>query len=264
MCFVRSANRCSMWSGVGPYPAGDQLLVEVGQVHEGGEVVAQSDRVDDREADLAGRHATSTAATSSFAGRRPRGRGPSPPALSSKSERCGNGSIIGSVNSVCAGEAAASSGTPPGMSANFTWLRPKGTAGGMAVGCVQRLQSSGSNRGKSRGTPVRNDWPTRGTARCRSPTLRHFTPLALESLPALFQGRVVPHANPLRFAGIILVELAEQRRVFLLDPLEHLIAPDSQFGQSPRKLGVGPLLIDLAALFDPRRGGGKVLIGLRD
>ena len=40
---------------LGPDPAGDQELVVVGQVHEGGEVLAQADRVDDREADLAGR-----------------------------------------------------------------------------------------------------------------------------------------------------------------------------------------------------------------
>ena len=56
MCFVRSANRCSMWPGVGPDAAGHQLFVEIGQVHEGGEVVAQPDRIDDREADLARRH----------------------------------------------------------------------------------------------------------------------------------------------------------------------------------------------------------------
>ena len=45
-----------MCGGLGPDAAGDELLVVVGQVHEGGEVLAQADRVDDREADLARRH----------------------------------------------------------------------------------------------------------------------------------------------------------------------------------------------------------------
>ena len=40
---------------LGPDAAGDQELVVVGQVHEGGEVLAQADGVDDGEADLAGR-----------------------------------------------------------------------------------------------------------------------------------------------------------------------------------------------------------------
>ena len=40
---------------LGPDAVGDQELVVVGQVHERGEVLAQADRVDDREADLAGR-----------------------------------------------------------------------------------------------------------------------------------------------------------------------------------------------------------------
>ena len=37
-----------------PDPVGDELLVEIGQVHEGGEVLAQTHRIDDQEADLAG------------------------------------------------------------------------------------------------------------------------------------------------------------------------------------------------------------------
>ena len=41
---------------VGPDAAGDELLVEVGQVHEGGEVLAQADGIENREADFAGRH----------------------------------------------------------------------------------------------------------------------------------------------------------------------------------------------------------------
>ena len=41
---------------VGPDAAGDELLVVVGQVHEGREVLAQPHRIDDREADLARRH----------------------------------------------------------------------------------------------------------------------------------------------------------------------------------------------------------------
>ena len=42
---------------LGPDPAGDQHLVVVGQVHEGGEVLAQADGVDDREPHLARRAA---------------------------------------------------------------------------------------------------------------------------------------------------------------------------------------------------------------
>ncbi len=38
---------------LGPDAVGDQELVVVAQVHEGGEVLAQADRVDDGEADLA-------------------------------------------------------------------------------------------------------------------------------------------------------------------------------------------------------------------
>ena len=42
--------------GVGPDAAGNQLFVEIGQMHEGREVVAQSNRIDDRESNLARRH----------------------------------------------------------------------------------------------------------------------------------------------------------------------------------------------------------------
>ena len=38
---------------LGPDPVGDQKLVVIAQVHERGEVLAQADRVDDGEADLA-------------------------------------------------------------------------------------------------------------------------------------------------------------------------------------------------------------------
>ena len=40
---------------LGPDAAADKRLVVVGQVHEGGEVLAQADRVDDGEAHLARR-----------------------------------------------------------------------------------------------------------------------------------------------------------------------------------------------------------------
>ena len=41
--------------GLGPDAAGDQGLVKVGQVHEGGEVLAQANRIDDGEPHLPGR-----------------------------------------------------------------------------------------------------------------------------------------------------------------------------------------------------------------
>ena len=41
---------------LGPDPVGDQQLVIVAQVHEGGEILAQADRIDDGEAHLARRH----------------------------------------------------------------------------------------------------------------------------------------------------------------------------------------------------------------
>ena len=40
---------------LGPDLRGDEFLVEIGQVHECGEVVAEADRVDDGEADLSRR-----------------------------------------------------------------------------------------------------------------------------------------------------------------------------------------------------------------
>ena len=43
-------------AAVRPNAAGDELVVVVGQVHEGGEVLAESDRIEDREADFARRH----------------------------------------------------------------------------------------------------------------------------------------------------------------------------------------------------------------
>ena len=41
---------------LGPDPVGDEQFVIVAQVHEGGEVLAQADRVDDRVPHLARRH----------------------------------------------------------------------------------------------------------------------------------------------------------------------------------------------------------------
>ena len=41
---------------LGPDPAGDEQLVVIGKVHERREVLAQPDRVEDGEPDLAGRH----------------------------------------------------------------------------------------------------------------------------------------------------------------------------------------------------------------
>ena len=55
MCSVRSASRCSICAGSVQMRLRDELLVVVGQVHERGEVLAQADRVDDREPHLARR-----------------------------------------------------------------------------------------------------------------------------------------------------------------------------------------------------------------
>ena len=55
MWSVRSASRCSMCCGSVQIRDADELLVVVGQVHERGEVLAEADRVDDREPHLARR-----------------------------------------------------------------------------------------------------------------------------------------------------------------------------------------------------------------
>ncbi len=57
MCSDRSASRCSICRGSVQMRLVTSDSLIVGQVHEGGEVFAQPDRIDDREADLARRDA---------------------------------------------------------------------------------------------------------------------------------------------------------------------------------------------------------------
>ena len=91
MWSVRSASRCSMWPAVGPDAAGDQLLVVIGQVHEGGEVLAQADRIEDREADLARRHGREHAQHDGLDGLDGLRRGPRRPPSTATANAAGKG-----------------------------------------------------------------------------------------------------------------------------------------------------------------------------
>ena len=97
MCSVRSASRCFDVLRLGPDAVGDELLVVVGQVHEAGEVLAQADRVDDREPHLARRNGREQPQHHRLHGSMARRR-PSPVALNSSDAFCGNGNRAGRSN----------------------------------------------------------------------------------------------------------------------------------------------------------------------
>ena len=92
-------------AGVGPDAAGHQLLVVIGQVHEGGEVFAQPDRIEDREADFARRHRRQHAQHDRLDRRTALAR-PSPAAFSSNNERRGKGNSAAGRNRSGAAAAA--------------------------------------------------------------------------------------------------------------------------------------------------------------
>jgi hypothetical protein len=55
MCSVRSRNALIDLLGIGEDPPADQRLIVIRQVHEAGEALAQSHRIDERESRPTGR-----------------------------------------------------------------------------------------------------------------------------------------------------------------------------------------------------------------
>ena len=177
MCLVRSASRCSMWADVGPDAAGHQLLVEVGQVHEGREVVAQPHRIDDREADLAGRHGRQQAQHGALHQRRPPGAARA--AGLQQQQRTPRDRAT-----------PPAAGTRPARTQPLVFRHPAGIRGqldltvaeadrsaALPAGGFQRLQSSDAPIGKGlAGRPRESPRPTCGTAPDRSASARPCRP----------------------------------------------------------------------------------------
>ena len=221
--------------GVGPDAAGDELLVEVGQVHEGGKVLAQAHRVEDRKADLARRHRR----------QQPQHRGlerldgrprPASPAFSTSSERSGIGKSNGRVNSVggrlqsrVVGNAAANLGQlhvdlpETDGRRHFRGRSPRGGVGRAKIGKQPLATLADGLRGVDK------------TGYARVPPLGHLVPLLFVLRFAGGQCLLAGLAQGCRLGLVTALHLAEQGRVLRLSPLQRLVAGGLDRSQPRRK-----------------------------
>ncbi len=251
-------------AAVGPDAAGHHLLVVIGQVHEGGEVFAQPHRIEDDEADFAGRHRRQHPQHDRLDG--PHGLGAAFAGGFQQQQR------------------AARERQQQGQ-AEVALRRPQPRVFGQAALEVRQLHGAVSEADGRRDfgrrrpmLPVLGVPPAEQAVAAAAdplhrrlesleaapPAVGHLGPLLLALPPAGLDRLVALAAKRLRGGGIAAFQVGDQAGILGIRLGQHLVALGHQGGQ-PRRVGF-LRLVDFLPLGkrDVGDDGGEALFGLLD